>query len=225
MAICGVIIVCGLTAGTWYYVTPKYTRVGYQPIQPVPFPHDVHVSQLGMDCRYCHSFVDVAAHSNLPNTQTCMNCHSQVQKDNPKLEPVRASWKTGNPIEWVQLHRTPDYVFYNHSAHVNRGISCFSCHGPVNHMPVVYHAKPHSMKWCLECHREPDQHLRDPALVTTLGWGIGMTQGQHEEIARAYHLNLNDELNLSDKDKQVIGEFWRHHNNLKPSQDCSTCHR
>ena len=109
MAICGVIIVCGLTAGTWYYVTPKYTRVGYQPIQPVPFPHDVHVSQLGMDCRYCHSFVDVAAHSNLPNTQTCMNCHSQVQKDNPKLEPVRASWKTDDvkPAEFVAKYGQP----------------------------------------------------------------------------------------------------------------------
>ena len=90
MAIAGFLIVCGLTAATWYYVTPKYTKVGYQPIQPVPFPHDIHVTQLGMDCRYCHSFVEVAAHSNLPNTQPCMNCHTQVQKDNPKLEPVRA---------------------------------------------------------------------------------------------------------------------------------------
>src|SRR6266403_6067096 len=89
LTICSVVIVCGLTAGTWYYVTPKYTKVGYEPIQPVPFPHDIHVSQLGMDCRYCHSFVDVAAQSNVPNTQTCMACHQQVQKDNPKLEPVR----------------------------------------------------------------------------------------------------------------------------------------
>ena len=156
ITICGIVMVCGLTAATWYYVTPKYTRVGYQPVQPVPFPHDIHVTQLGMDCRYCHSFVETAAHSNLPTTQTCMNCHTQVQKDNPKLEPVRASWKTGRPIEWVQLHRSPDYVFYNHSAHVNRGISCFSCHGEINHMPVVYHAKPHSMAWCLECHRHPE---------------------------------------------------------------------
>jgi len=85
LLVCGILIVCGLTAGTWYYVTPKYTRVRYQPIQPVPFPHDLHVSQLGMDCRYCHSFVEMAAHSNLPTTQTCMNCHTQVQKDNPKL--------------------------------------------------------------------------------------------------------------------------------------------
>ncbi len=134
IAICGIVIVCGLTAGTWYYITPKYTRVGYAPIQPVPFPHDVHVAQLGMDCRYCHNFVDVAAHSNLPNTQTCMSCHEQVQKENPKLEPVRASWKTGQPVEWVQIHRTPDYVYYNHAAHVNRGISCQSCHGQVNQM-------------------------------------------------------------------------------------------
>ncbi len=159
LAVIGLVVVTGLTAATWYYVTPKYTRVGYQPIQPVPFPHDLHVTQLGMDCRYCHSFVDVAAHSNLPNTQTCMACHTQVQKENPKLAPIRASWKTGQPVEWVQIHRTPDYVFYNHAAHVNRGISCASCHGEVNHMPVVYHAKPHSMAWCLECHRKPENFL------------------------------------------------------------------
>jgi hypothetical protein len=88
-----IVIVCGLTGATWYYATPKYTKVGYQPIQPVPFPHDIHVSQLGMDCRYCHSFVEVAAQSNVPNTATCMNCHTQVQKDNPKLEPVRRAGK------------------------------------------------------------------------------------------------------------------------------------
>src|SRR3984957_16024664 len=121
MAVAGILITCGLTAATWYYATPKYTRVGHQPTQPVPFPHDIHVTQLGMDCRYCHSFVEVAAHSNLPNTQTCMNCHSQVQKDNPKLQPIRDSWKTGEPVSWVQLHRTPDYVFYNHAAHVTAG--------------------------------------------------------------------------------------------------------
>ena len=170
LAICGVVIVCGLTAGTWYYVTPKYTKVGYEPIQPVPFPHDIHVSQLGMDCRYCHSFVDVAAQSNVPNTQTCMACHQQVQKDNPKLEPVRDSWKTGKPIEWVWLHRTVDYVYYNHAAHVNRGISCFSCHGAVNHMSVVYMAKPHSMAWCLECHRHPENFLRPEDQITNLEW-------------------------------------------------------
>src|SRR6266513_2940496 len=140
ISICALLIVCGLTAGTWYYVTPKYTRV------------------------------DVAAHSNLPNTQTCMACHQQVQAQNPKLEPVRSSWKTGLPVTWVQIHRTPDYVFYNHSAHVNRGISCASCHGQVNHMPVVYEAKPHSMAWCLECHRHPENFFRPEDQITNLDW-------------------------------------------------------
>ncbi|HEY5768064.1 MAG TPA: cytochrome c3 family protein, partial [Candidatus Udaeobacter sp.] len=91
--VCVIVTVCGLTGATWYYATPKYTKIGYQPIQPVPFPHDIHVTQLGMDCRYCHSFVEVAAQSNVPNTATCMNCHAQVAKDNPKLQPVQESWK------------------------------------------------------------------------------------------------------------------------------------
>jgi hypothetical protein len=167
-----------LTAGVWYYFTPKYTRVGYQPVQPIPFPHDIHVKQLGMDCRYCHSFVEVAAHSNIPNTQVCMNCHTQIQKDNPKLQPLRDSWKTGQPIQWVQIHKTPDFVYFNHSVHVNRGVSCVSCHGQVNDMPVVYHAESHSMSWCLSCHRAPENALRPLDKVFDLDWKppVGTTQ-------------------------------------------------
>src|SRR6201988_3647083 len=128
MIVCAVVLAGGLTAATWYYATPKYTKVGYQPIQPVPFPHDIHVTQLGMDCRYCHSFVEMAAQSNVPNTQTCMNCHASVQRENPKLAPLRESWAPGKPMEWVQIHKTPDYVYFNHSAHVNRGGSGVGCH-------------------------------------------------------------------------------------------------
>src|SRR6266853_2564074 len=164
------VLVPAVSGAMWYYFTPKYTRVGYQPNQPIPFPHDVHVSQLGMDCRYCHSFVEVAAHSNVPTTQVCMNCHQQVQKDNPKLAPLRESWTTGKPIEWVQIHKTPDYVYFNHSAHVNRGVSCVSCHGRVDKMPIVYHAEPHSMDWCLNCHREPETALRPLDKITDLAW-------------------------------------------------------
>ena len=170
------IVLCAVVAGGAvslampYYFTPKYTRVGYQPQQPVNFPHDVHAGQLGIDCRYCHSFVEVAAHSNVPTTQVCMNCHSQVQKENPKLAPVRESWVTGKPIEWVQIHKTPDYVYFNHSAHVNRGVSCVRCHGRVDKMPVVYHAEPHSMDWCLECHRNPQDQVRPLDKITDLGW-------------------------------------------------------
>ena len=224
--VCGIVIVCGLTGATWYYVTPKYTRVRYEPIQPVPFPHDVHVSQLGMDCRYCHSFVEMAAHSNLPNTQTCMNCHTQVQKDNPKLEPVRASWKTGNPIEWVQIHRTPDYVFYNHSAHVNRGISCFSCHGPVNHMPVVYHAKPHSMAWCLECHRHPENFLRPDDQVFNLDWKPDDVKPAEFVAKYGQPQNAREDLSKKKKLSQTeIGQTLKERWNVNPPTNCQGCHR
>jgi len=168
--VCVIVLGTTVTVGVGYYFTPKYTRVGYQPIQPIPFPHDVHVKQLGMDCRYCHSFVEVAAHSNVPNTQVCMNCHSQVQKGNPKLQPLYDSWQTGKPIEWVQIHKTPDFVFFNHSVHVNRGVSCVSCHGKINEMPVVYHHESHSMSWCLDCHRAPENALRPTEQVFNLDW-------------------------------------------------------
>ena len=179
-----------------------------------------------MDCRYCHSFVEMAAHSNVPNTQTCMNCHTQVQKDNPKLEPVRASWKTGEPIEWVQIHRTPDYVFYNHSAHVNRGISCFSCHGPVNKMPVIYHAKPHSMAWCLECHRHPENFLRPDDQVFNLDWKpddvrpaefvakYGQPQSAREDLSKKKKLTQTE-----------IGQTLKERWHINPPTNCQGCHR
>ncbi len=168
--VCLGVLGSALVAGVWYYFTPAYTRVGYEPVQPVPFSHEIHAAQLGMDCRYCHSFVEVAAHSNVPSTQTCMNCHSQVQKESPKLVAVRESWATGKPIEWLQIHKTPGFAYFNHSVHINRGVSCFSCHGQVNHMPVVFHAKPFSMSFCLDCHRNPETGLRPRADVFNLDW-------------------------------------------------------
>jgi hypothetical protein len=221
-----IVTATGVTAATWYYVTPKYSRVGYEPIQPVPFSHELHVNQLGMDCRYCHSFVDVAAHSNVPPTQTCMACHSQVQKDNPKLEPVRASWKTGEPINWVWIHRSPDYVFYNHAAHVNRGISCLSCHGAVNEMEVVRHDKPHSMAWCLDCHRAPENHLRPVEEVYNLNWNpkdvkpsefvakFGQPKDARGDWSQKEHLT-----------QQEIGQTLKERWNIQPPLNCQGCHR
>lgn len=193
-------------AGAWYYLTPKYSRVGYQPVQPVPFPHNVHVDQLGMDCRYCHSFVEVAAHSNVPTTQVCMNCHSQVQKDNLKLKPVVASWTSGKPIEWVQIHKTPDYVYFNHSVHINRGVSCVECHGKVNEMEVVYHAKSHTMKWCLECHRDPASHLRPESEITNLNWEPKPEGNESVEDAK-YRVGkeIADREHLNPPDKNCYG--------------------
>lgn len=185
-------------AALWYYWTPKYTRVGYQPVQPIPFSHKIHAGQLGLDCRYCHSFVETAAHSNIPTAQVCMNCHSQVQKENPKLAPLREAFETGKPIQWVQIHKTPDYVFFNHSVHVNRGVSCVSCHGRVDQMEVVQHDQPHTMDWCLTCHRNPEEHLRPLDQVTNLAWKatpVGkesveqaqIDQGLKLKIARGIH--------------------------------------
>ncbi|MEA3210472.1 MAG: hypothetical protein QOE70_3529 [Chthoniobacter sp.] len=209
LVICGMVLVPAVTGAMWYYFTPKYTRVGYQPAQPVPFPHDIHAGQLGMDCRYCHSFVEVAAHSNVPTTQVCMNCHAQVQKENPKLAPLWESWKTGKSIEWVQIHKTPDYVYFNHSAHVNRGVSCVSCHGRVDKMAVVYHAEPQSMDWCLECHRHPEQALRPLDQITNLGWSPPLAGDQSRADAQeALGLQLKKDWKIN-----------------PPDMNCAGCHR
>src|SRR3954465_11402283 len=120
-----------------YGVTPEAIRIGYAPVQPVPYSHALHVGELGLDCRYCHSNVDKSGYANLPTSQTCMNCHNQVKKDSPLLAVVRNSYETGTPVPWVKVHQVPDFVYFNHSIHVNRGVSCVECHGKINEMPVV----------------------------------------------------------------------------------------
>ncbi len=149
----------------------RATDVGYAPEQPVPYSHALHAGQLGIDCRYCHNTVETAAHAAVPPTQTCMNCHAAIRKESEKLIPVRASYATGMPIPWVRVHDLPDYVYFNHSAHVRRGVGCVSCHGRVDTMEVVYQAEPLSMGWCLDCHRNPERHLRPVEFVTEHGLG------------------------------------------------------
>ena len=203
-----ILIFIGLTAGivlagVTYYATPKYTRVGYAPQQPVPFSHSLHAGQLGLDCRYCHSNVEKSGHSNIPTAQTCMNCHNQIKTDSPLLAPVRESFASGNPVPWVNVHEVPDYVYFNHSVHVSRGVSCVECHGKINEMDVVKHAQPLSMSFCLDCHRNPENALRDPKLVTNLDWKHpGGAEGQAEQ-----------------------GKKFVHDWNVQPPQSCSGCHR
>jgi hypothetical protein len=196
-----------VTLGVTYYFTPKYTRVGYEPVQPVPFSHAVHAGQLGMDCRYCHSMVDKTWVANIPAASTCMNCHNQVLKDDPRLALVRESAATGKPIPWMQIHITPDYVYFNHSVHVARGISCVECHGRVDQMNEVYHAKPFSMSFCLDCHRDPAAHIRPTDKVTDLGW-TWSTNG-----VEAAHLQT------------VEGKKLVEHMRVESLQSCSACHR
>jgi hypothetical protein len=216
-------------AAMWYYWTPKYTKVGYQPSQPIPFSHKIHAGQLGLDCRYCHSFVETAAHSNIPAAQVCMNCHSQVQKDNPKLEPLRQAWATGQPIPWVQIHKTPDFAYFNHSVHINRGVSCVSCHGRIDQMEVVYQHESLSMKWCLECHREPEKALRPLDKVTDLAWQPP-TRGSELAAVLGVEpkaLNLKPDATLSPKSAQhVMGMYLKNKRGVNPpDSNCAGCHR
>ena len=199
-----------LTLAVFYYFTPKYSRVGYQPVQPVYFQHDLHVGQLGLDCRYCHSFVEVSGHSNYPTTQTCMNCHTQIQSKNPRLQPVRDSWASGKPIEWVKVHNVPDYAYFNHSAHVNRGVSCVSCHGKVNEMNVVYQHEPQSMAWCLNCHRNPGEFVRPLAAAVP---------GAQSPI---YNLDWKPPKGTS---QSQLGRQLVHDWKINPPTDCAGCHR
>jgi len=189
-------------AGITYYATPAYLRVGYAPVQPVPFDHSLHAGQLGLDCRYCHSSVEKSATSSIPAAQTCMNCHSAIKTQSPLLEVVRQSYQTGDPVPWVKIHNNPDYVYFNHSVHVARGVSCVECHGKVNEMTAVYHAKPHSMSWCLDCHRNPAVRLRDPQDVFNLDSQTLAAQGRLEEAKK-----------------------FVEHAKIMPPTSCSGCHR
>lgn len=195
----------GVTWGVTYYFTPKYTRVGYMPKQPVAFSHKIHAGQLDIDCRYCHSHVEKSWFSNVPATSTCINCHGPTKggilKDDPKLELVRKSAETGEPIPWIQIHKVPDYVFFNHSVHVNRGVSCVECHGRVDEMDEVYQAKPLSMSFCLDCHRNPEMNLRPLDKITDLEWEA--PKGTQKDW----------------------GTEFVHNAKIHASQNCSTCHR
>jgi hypothetical protein len=167
-----IIILNSLVFGVWYFFSPEFTHVGYAPEQPVPFSHQVHAGQLGLDCQYCHNQASESKYANIPATQTCMNCHNQILTDSEALEPVFESWETGDPIEWVRVHMLPDFAYFNHSAHVNVGVGCESCHGRVDRMEVVFQAESMSMSWCLDCHREPEKHIRPVDEVTTMGYQV-----------------------------------------------------
>lgn len=165
----GVALAGGLvTSLVWYYFTPKHTHVGYEPRQPVPYSHWLHAGQMGMDCRYCHSNIERAAHAQIPPTQTCMNCHSLVRTDSARLAPVRASWESGQAVEWVKVHRLPDHAYFDHSVHLSAGVGCVTCHGRVDQMEVVRHDQPLSMSWCLDCHRNPAPNIRPVDQITNM---------------------------------------------------------
>jgi len=186
-----------LVALVAYGVTPEAIRIGYQPDQPVPYSHALHAGELGLDCRYCHSTVERAGKAAVPPAATCMNCHSTVKKDSDVLLPVRQAFAEDEPVHWTRVHDLPDYVYFNHSAHVNAAVGCESCHGRIDQMVKVYQAKPLTMEWCLGCHRNPAPFLRNPENITKMGY-----QPQPGE-----------------------GEDVKKKNDVNPPTNCSTCHR
>ncbi len=184
----------------WYYGSPKYLEVGYRPEQPVQYSHKLHAGDLGMDCRYCHTSVETSPAANVPPTGTCMNCHQLIQQESEQLEPIRQSWKEGMPVKWTRVHMLPDYAYFDHSAHVNSGVGCETCHGNVAQMEVVEQKKPMSMQWCLDCHRNPEMHLRPQDEETTMGW-----VPRENQVAYA---------------RKIMEQ-----RNINPPIDCSGCHR
>ncbi|MGP1347388.1 MAG: cytochrome c3 family protein [Phycisphaerales bacterium] len=213
----------GVVAGVWYYFTPAYWEVGYEPEQPIAFSHQLHAGTLGIDCRYCHTHVEESGHANVPDTATCMNCHSgegevaylntalwQAHRDLPDLVELRESWSTGEPVQWRRIHKLPDYAHFNHAVHVNAGVSCYSCHGRMDRLRVVRQEEPLSMAWCLECHRAPEQYLVD--VDGLLGEPIRITN----LAAVAAQLQAENQL---ERGLQLARERA-----LDPPQDCGACH-
>ncbi|HKV38643.1 MAG TPA: cytochrome c3 family protein [Blastocatellia bacterium] len=171
--------------------------------QPVQFSHKHHVADDGIDCRYCHTSVETSSFAGIPPTKTCMNCHRQIWADSPMLEPVRESFRTGIPIQWTRVHDLPDFVYFNHSIHVNKGVGCSTCHGQVDEMPLTWQVNTLQMKWCLECHRNPELFVRPRDQVFNMGWQSPPNQEeQGRKLVREYKI----------QSPQVL-------------TSCDTCHR
>ena len=179
---------------------PKTTAVGYAPEQPISYSHALHAGKLGIDCRYCHNTVEGAAFAAIPPTQTCVNCHARIRANSDKLVAVRESHTSGQPIPWVKVHDLADYVYFNHGAHVRAGVGCVECHGRVDRMDVVHQVETLSMGWCLDCHRNPEPHLRPAEFVTKMDW-------------------------VPAEDPRTLGARLRRERNINPRQDCYACHR
>ena len=202
IGVLGPLALAGLIGGVWYYFSPKFTDAGYRPRQPVPFSHKLHAGDMGMDCRYCHNTVERAAHAAIPPAQTCMNCHSLVKTESPKLKLVRDSYTTDEPIPWVRVHQLPDYAFFDHRPHLAAGVGCSSCHGRIDQMTIVEMAKPLSMGWCLDCHRDPEPNLRPRDQITNMAWDPEV-DGKNYDAAKD-----------PSRTRQV-----------NPPEHCSGCHR
>jgi hypothetical protein len=176
------------------------TEVGVARAQPVQFSHKHHVSDDGIDCRYCHTSVENSSSAGVPSTRICMNCHTQIWPDSPALEPVRESFRTGRSLEWTRVHNLPGFVYFDHSIHINKGVGCVSCHGRVDQMPLMWRENSLYMEWCLECHRNPERFLRPREHVFSMDW-----QPPFDQIALG---------------KKLVQQY-----KIEKLTSCSVCHR
>ena len=194
-----VIVVLALVGGSLQR-SSYTTEVGTPREQPVPFSHRHHVGGIGIDCRYCHTSVEDAAFAGIPPTQTCMNCHRQIWSTSALLEPVRESFRTDRSLIWIRVHDLPDFVYFDHSIHVRKGVGCATCHGRVDQMPLMWRTQTLHMEWCLDCHRHPEQYLRPRDKVFTMDW---------EPPA----------------DQTALGTRLVHDYGVNSMTSCSVCHR
>jgi Cytochrome c7 and related cytochrome c len=178
--------------------SPYATNIGITREQPVPFSHHHHVTELGIDCRFCHTSVEDSAFAGIPPTKTCMNCHQQIWVGSKMLEPVRESYKTGESIPWNRVHKLGDFCYFNHSIHVKKGVGCVTCHGRVDHMPLIWQEKTLLMEWCLDCHRAPEKHIRP----------------------RSEIYNMTYERKDAGEGIRLLDEYQ-----IKSKMSCNTCHR
>ncbi|MBA2495323.1 MAG: cytochrome c3 family protein [Acidobacteria bacterium] len=203
------IVVAILLGGVAFFVYTQIARSSYltgrytERQQPIQFSHKHHAGDDGIDCRYCHTSVETSYSAGIPPTQTCMNCHSQIWSDSPYLEPVRESYRTNKPIEWVRVHDLPEYAYFNHSIHVAKGVGCSTCHGQIDTMPSVFQVNTLQMEWCLACHREPEKYIRPKSEI--------------------YNMNWNPDDLTTDERHQLWTDYKIRSRELLTS--CSTCHR
>ncbi|ABA57738.1 quinol:cytochrome c oxidoreductase pentaheme cytochrome subunit [Nitrosococcus oceani ATCC 19707] len=200
LAIVGMVLFLLGAVVLWRIVTSPLASVGAAIEQPVPFSHKHHVSDDGIDCRYCHTSVEKSSFAGIPSTEICMTCHSQLFTDAEVLAPVRASFRAKKPLRWKRVNDLPDFVYFNHSIHIHKGIGCVSCHGPVDEMPLTWRAKPLTMQWCLNCHRAPERFVRPREYVFDMNW-----KPKEEQL--------------------VLGKRLVEKYNIQSKTDCSTCHR
>ena len=180
--------------------SPWMTQARVARAQPLQFSHERHVAGNGIDCRYCHTSVETSSFAGIPPTKTCMNCHSQIFSTSPFLEPVRASFRTGVPIQWTRVHDLPDFVYFNHSIHVHKGVGCTTCHGQVDRMPLMYQEQSLQMEWCVDCHRRPEQYVRP-----------------REDVFRVDYVAPPNQLELGER---LVAQYQ-----IQKLTNCSTCHQ